>query len=345
MKHGPCRPRSGRPRKEERREEKIEKSKHCTSTCTPTHPHIHTPTHPHTCTSTHPHTHTYTHKHTHIHLHVHTHTYAPIHTYLDTYTQHTRACTHTHTQHTHTHTHTCTLTATHTIALQCSQFIEETGLRQHGIDEEQRWSEYCLAGCSSLAHPGKRMSPFQCCCGRVAGRDPCWSPGAWTGHKLAVREPEAQDLLGRNGSAMQGMPASACTLRLPDTVRGAPVGHVRMSTAGVRTLHGHHGFAEPVFDDSAWLPEMSKMHMIHIEDRALLWIRRPPGYRDHVEGPMIGRLRQYSLYIVHHHIIKFQQQYRLHVKSFKFDCSGISLGFKLIVLFCTTQPCVYGLFM
>ena len=105
------------------------------------------------------------------------------------------------------------------------------------------------------------VQSFQSCCGQVAGREPCWSPGAWTGHKLAAREPEAQDLLGRNGSAMQGMPASACTLRLPDTVRGAPVGHVQMSMAGIRTLYG---FSEPVVDDSAWLPEMSKMHLIHI---------------------------------------------------------------------------------
>ena len=95
------------------------------------------------------------------------------------------------------------------------------------------------------------MSPFQSSCGRVAGGDPCQSPGACTGHKLAARDPEAQDLLGRSGTTIQGMPPSACILQLPDTVRAAPVGHVQMSMAGVQTLHGYHGFPEPGVDDSA----------------------------------------------------------------------------------------------
>ena len=74
------------------------------------------------------------------------------------------------------------------------------------------------------------MSPFQSSCGRVAGGDPCQSPGAWTGHKLAARDPEAQDLLGRSGTTIQGMPPSACIRQ---------------------TLHGYQGFAEPGVDDSA----------------------------------------------------------------------------------------------
>ena len=67
------------------------------------------------------------------------------------------------------------------------------------------------------------------------------------------------------------MSASACTciLQSPGAVRGVPVGHVPMSMAGVQTLYGHHGFAEPGVDDSAWLPEMSRMHLTHIEDRTL----------------------------------------------------------------------------